>query len=63
MRLEWQPIETAPEGEPVLLWREVPYQGDDWMIATKLGDGWLDDSDEKDQDWFTHWAPLPEPPQ
>lgn len=55
--MEWQPIETVPIGERVL-------------VAILYLDGWEQfvDSMDADGEWeitdgeATHWMPLPEPP-
>lgn len=60
---EWQPIETAPNSEKVVIFsvptREIPImaRGDDYWLNRVEGKGtayWLDGA--------THWMPLPPPP-
>lgn len=56
----WQAIETAPrDGGDILL----TYGGDDCTVARPNGDGSFDDGDFRDHmSGFTHWMPLPQPP-
>lgn len=58
---EWQPIETAPKGAPVLVWIESGHYRR-CCIARNTPSGW-----HTDLTWnayrVTHWMPLPEPPQ
>ncbi len=58
---EWQPIETAPRGKPVLLWRAP-----EWFVAAQIegefGIGWCT-PDGFEVFRATHWMPLPEPPK
>jgi len=56
----WQPMETAPrDGGDILL----TYGGDDCTVARPNGDGSFDDGDFRDHmSGFTHWMPLPQPP-
>lgn len=51
---EWQPIETAPQNEPVLIggWR-----GRQWTEAV----GYIESGDRIDPFW-THWHPRPAAP-
>lgn len=51
---EWQPIETAPEGERVLTY----FSDGDFLLC--FAAEWK--RDEGDDVWPTHWMPLPEPP-
>lgn len=76
---EWKPIESAPrDGTPVLACsihhgaREVVcWQGGKPSGSTfgaEQEEGWVNDGQIKDRfyanpRWFTHWTPLPEPPQ
>jgi hypothetical protein len=61
---EWQPIETAPFGERVLLgWRHWR----DWQWCMEVGpaiSGWKrgNISNVSKHGSATHWMPLPEPP-
>lgn len=56
----WQPIETAPKDEPVLVvedqWITVA-----WWFENKHMSGW--DQGDTIVDNPTHWMPLPEPPE
>jgi hypothetical protein len=62
--MEWQPIETAPEGiSDLLLWN-----GQRVFLGWLSDDGWHDSTNVEHQDWPespqpTHWMPLPEPPK
>ena len=47
---EWQPIETAPKGERVLVYNPLNGRRD-------IVNGWEDKSI-----FATHWMPIPEPP-
>jgi len=72
---EWQPIETAPRNHIILagrfgrerapthavvLWDDDPKMAGGpeypWGVAS------LDASQAHHKDFFTHWMPLPEPP-
>jgi hypothetical protein len=57
---EWQPIETAPKEEPVIVW-STQYQV---MIEIQFNRGswWIADFDIPLLEPVTHWMPLPEPP-
>ena len=60
---EWQPIETAPKGETILLWNgEFVASG---AYEPSPVDGFLMHR-ARDHDWGcddpTHWMPLPKPP-
>lgn len=74
----WQPIETAPRNEPVLVhWDEA--QGFNGSTETAVLSEWCDPDTgaieevcwgstcELHPEWHdedpTHWQPLPEPPQ
>ena len=68
-RSAWQPIETAPKGEEVLVFMPpLPYEDDDIVGKTTVAMqssffGWW--MDEKRDDLVvdpTHWQPLPSPP-
>src|SRR5690606_31116082 len=66
VRMEWQPIETAPKAtreQPLLGWRQpdgywsVFYWSEAWKDWCDVWDG------EPAPDYpVTHWMPLPEPP-
>ena len=60
---EWQPIETAPKNETLLI-LAVEWLPGDWRI--KMG-GWRLDKSEWNvfgASWIpTHWMPAPEPPK
>ena len=64
--MEWQPIETAPEGEVVLVWDA---DAEEFFPAEFLSQvtGWGNPGEW--MDWHgmrllhpTHWMPLPDPP-
>lgn len=68
---EWQPIESAPKDNPILLY--VVQRPDMYCEAVGEPDGWqhMDVGywDPIERDWVTwhsgdptHWMPLPEPP-
>ena len=68
----WQPIETAPkDGTPVLVaWRERRRPSIMWRqeksVYPAFHNGQVDRCGTPVQyaeEWFTHWMPLPEPPQ
>jgi len=69
----WQPIETAPEHEPILVW--VPEENRGWdsaevVIIYRYADGmsfWTNGGSNGGSDVYfrkepTHWQPLPAPP-
>ena len=62
--MEWQPIETAPNNEIVLLTGEMDGPGD-WRIKC----GYRDDTTRSGwkiwgASWEpSHWMPLPQPPK
>lgn len=58
MEGEWQPIETAPKGEVVLVYSS---HGVDIAHFGLLYEGWLDENYEDIDP--THWMPLPPPPK
>lgn len=67
--MDWQPIDTAPEGKRVLLW--FP-----WKDRLAVGEFKLNNYQHPAPDWTsddgealtlmfdppTHWMPLPQPP-
>ena len=59
--MEWQPIETAPDNELMLVWQEMTgiclreKRDDDFWCENNF----LDDSELE----VTHWMPLPDPPE
>lgn len=66
--MQWQPIETAPQGNDrkkgprILLWRKglaFPVIG--WWDP--VGVGLWDSNDFEGRISFTHWMPLPQPPE
>lgn len=71
----WKPIETAPEGEHILLWFPVGERGVGGIeAATIFREGgrivsfWTHGGPNSGFDWDsneqpTHWMPLPEPPR
>ena len=72
---DWQPIETAPRDEIFLgFWQYVHY-GDksrtcgmslvEWDECSGFWETFEDDNyrDGQFQEVFSHWMPLPEPPQ
>lgn len=76
---DWQPIETAPEDEQILVWSPAESRWDNGMAApvwtvvkSVMEDGEADFFIEHDGDggymsWQsahpTHWMPLPDPPE
>lgn len=59
--MDWQPIETAPKDEDILL----AHPDGSMMIGrrNRAGTAW-DDGDFRDhENWPTHWMPLPAPPE
>lgn len=63
----WQPIETAPEDEKILI-----FATPDWVDTAF----WVLEEDSGEREWFwanarpihrnfipTHWQPLPDPPK
>jgi hypothetical protein len=75
---DWQPIETLPEGEHVLLYWTKGERGGggiecatvfrgligyDWSYWTHGGPNSGSDWETRDYEIPTHWMPLPEPPK
>jgi len=73
---EWQPIETAPKDERILLYRPTSpewwrviggmYDSDEYAKKPKpywTVDNWALGKLEQRQNAPTHWMPLPEPPK
>ncbi len=66
----WQPIETAPKSEPLLLWVPLPDTAPvAWGTRLKIGSFVFGRWQYTDTDISvakynppTHWMPLPEPP-
>ena len=72
----WQPIETAPKGEQVLIncpgkrvatafYQEQPFIGNGWHVVVPCMGGFGNGSDtfvHWPEDQPTHWMPLPEAP-
>jgi hypothetical protein len=62
----WQPIETAPQSRPILLWwrtARTPMTGR--FVSDERGEGWMCDGDRvlpRNQNYCTHWMPLPKSP-
>lgn len=57
----WQPIETAPKDQPILLLSEG---GDLAFAHWKKGElVWLVDVTKARSSKLIHWMPLPEPPK
>lgn len=73
---EWQPIETAPESEPILVFSPKANRGRDScevVIIYRMEDGeihwWTNGGANAGSDLYyddderpTHWMPLPTPP-
>lgn len=59
--MSWQPIETAPEGEDILVYKPTSPK---YWVTQRYPNGWLTDGDGPGcpMDNYTHWAPL-EPPK
>ena len=70
---KWQPIETAPkDGTGVLLYRNMPFSsGEVYEVVSVYWAEWLENwracgtEEVVDQygEPFTHWMPLPAPPE
>jgi hypothetical protein len=65
LTMKWQPIETAPEHEAILVYgKSAPY--DIIRIAMQdIGNEWWIEHEPfpYEEVEFTHWMPLPEPPK
>ena len=64
--MDWQPIETAPKDERILLWCADHNMRTKEPIGVCMGRNWGDYpmGEGMSGDWtFTHWMPLPEPPE
>ena len=61
--MEWMPIETAPEGERILLRLSNGEVFSGW--GTKLDGFYRVHADGSDIGWINakHWMPLPPPPK
>ena len=70
--MEWQPIETAPEEEPILLiekYDTTPFVGyrkngswfENIVNSEVVGDAYIKTS--FDPEWLIGWIKLPEPPE
>lgn len=61
----WLPIESAPkDGTKVLVFKKFKTFGDSMVLAAYWVDGeWMGTWDGTEVRGFTHWQPLPEPPQ
>lgn len=57
---EWQPIETAPEGETIFVYPDLC---GGITFSHKFEGKWLDEVDGNFEIHPTHWMPLPEPPK
>jgi hypothetical protein len=57
----WQPIETAPEGDDILICKLYDDGSSTIEIAERDGDEWFGLQDIVVSD-PTHWMPLPGPP-
>jgi len=63
----WQPIETAPVEDRVLIFRPSIFEEDRIFLASLDGEGWWTVHDGKHDHNLrgadpTHWMPLPAPP-
>jgi hypothetical protein len=59
--MNWQPIETAPrDGTPVDLWHKAGFRNCEqwWDNTDKI---WVPDIRPDNE--YSHWMPLPPPPQ
>lgn len=58
--MEWQPIETAPKDEWVLVWLDA----DECHAIAEFSEGrWFDDQGIMHNHPPSFWMPLPPPPQ
>ena len=55
----WQPIETAPRGEAVIVYPNLHVT---WTVAVKQHDEWWDNLDDNNLIYPTHWMQLLELP-
>ena len=73
--MEWQPIETAPKNEVILLYGEIDPHPDDEQLHSKgarrvagywdqIDEAWSSTTSTWAGPWIkpTHWMPLPPPP-
>ena len=59
----WQPIETAPSGESVLVYgAPTPKQMGEWYVATNFDGAWEQPNGAWPDVQPTHWMPLPAAP-
>jgi hypothetical protein len=56
---QWQPIETAPKNQSILVHWQLASPYDQGLITVSL---FTDDNHSPGEDKATHWMPLPEPP-
>lgn len=57
----WQPIETAPREERILLWDGKWVSTGAFIEYESIG--WLMDCYDTERPTPTHWQPLPSPPE
>lgn len=57
---DWQPIDTAPKDRTFVL---LGVRGGEVCIGFWNGVAWDDGDFNNHMTGFTHWMPLPEPPQ
>lgn len=61
----WQPIDSAPENTPVLVWHPGFGMGG-WNVMRRYGGEWMETAHDgrtlKDGYDPTYWMPLPPPP-
>lgn len=62
---DWQPIATAPEGQPVLVWHPGLGMGG-WNVMRRDGETWTETANDgrslKAGFEPSHWMALPAPP-